>query len=205
MIRGELAHGAIPDEIEAGIAYMADNYAVFINYCQGEDAGHAAPVFILLSEIAYAIVGGRNGAANAMPRVAAVGFKLGADYFERSFRGFLAGCVATEAVDYQEDAEGVVDIAAVLILGAQAAGVGECGGAPFGGNAHVMASWGGPPGPALRNIPAGRRGRRPRTRGSAPRIVASRKETDGQDFGPFVVGLLAVLLVVAMRTALASK
>jgi len=26
---------------------------------------------------------------------------------------------------------------------------------------------------------AGRRGRRPRTRGPAPRIVASRKETDG--------------------------
>ena len=62
-----------------------------------------------------------------------VGFKFGSDYFESGLRGFLAGGVAAQAVDYQENAEGVVHIAAILILGAQTARVGECGGSPFSG------------------------------------------------------------------------
>ena len=66
-----------------------------------------------------------------MFNVAAGGSKLGSYYFERCLRGFLAGRVAAQSIDYQEDAECVIDVAAVLIFSALAAGVGERGGSPF--------------------------------------------------------------------------
>ncbi len=48
-----------------------------------------------------------------------------ANYFDRGLGGFLAGRVAAQAVHHQENAEGVIDVAAILILGAHAAGIGD--------------------------------------------------------------------------------
>ena len=125
MVGGQLADGAVPDQVEARIAHVADGDLAVFHHRQGEHARHAAPIFARCCA---------SSKMRLLARVMAVRTRSsGARHRRRSevrecLHGGLgrqfAGGLAAHAIHHQEDAALGIDPVAVFVALAQQAGVG---------------------------------------------------------------------------------
>src|SRR5579872_3092341 len=72
MVRGELANGAIPNEIEPRISHMAQGDTVFMRHYQGEDASHTPAFFPVLRQTVDFVICHGDGPPYAFGDVALV-------------------------------------------------------------------------------------------------------------------------------------
>ncbi len=124
MVGGELADGAVPQQVEPRIAHMADRDRAVLDQRQGEHAGHPAAALVRLCAAIDAIVRSGNGGANTV-----LGRGMGeshgvANRFHCGLRGELSGCVSAHAIHHHEQAPLGVHPVAVLVLLAQQTGIG---------------------------------------------------------------------------------
>jgi hypothetical protein len=124
MVGSELADGAVPDEVEAGIAHVADGDAALFEQGEGKDAGHAAVLLALLGAAEDTVVGRGDGHFHAIPGGGGVPLHGLADSFHGGLGGQLAGCLPAHAIHHQKKTAGGIHPIAILVVFAQHAGIG---------------------------------------------------------------------------------
>ena len=110
MVAGDLGDSAGLKQVEPGIADVADGDDFVLDKGDGEDAGHASTTRVGVGEAVDFVIGEGDGFAEALFGRAGLAFQALADDFDGGFGGVFAGGVATDAVDYGEDAAVGVDV-----------------------------------------------------------------------------------------------
>jgi hypothetical protein len=134
MIVRDLANLAAAEMVETRIAHVADDGRSIVEHGHGEHAGHALPFGIGLRSFEDFIIGDGDGFADALFGGASLALKAGTEALDGNGRGFFAGSLTADAIDDEEDAAVGVNVEGVLIVSADAAGVGAAG--EFEGGLH---------------------------------------------------------------------
>jgi hypothetical protein len=116
------------EQVEAGIADMADGDDVFFDEGNGEDASHARPLGMGGGEPPDFIVGEGDGLTETFFGTAGLAFQTLFDDFNGEGGGLLSGGLSTDAIDDGVDTAIGIDVAAVLVMRAFFAGI--AGGGP---------------------------------------------------------------------------
>ena len=106
---------------------MADDGRAIIEHCHGEHASHALPFGIGARGFENLIIGDGDGFADALFGGAGLTLKAGAEALDGDGGGFFASGLAADAIDDEEDAAVGVDVEGILVISADAAGVGAAG------------------------------------------------------------------------------
>src|SRR5579884_2411143 len=110
MIRGELAHHSVPDQIQARIADVTGGHAVAIGDGQGQNAGHAAAAGIGFSGEEDVIVCGGDGAADPAFGGTACALEFARDDLNGKVGGAVTSGMSANSVHDEEDAASFVDV-----------------------------------------------------------------------------------------------
>ena len=90
VIGGQLTDRSVPDEVQAGIANVADRHGILVGYRECQHAGHSIPVGVGLSQPADLVVRDGDRAPDLLLDLSAARIEFANDRLDRCFRGLLA-------------------------------------------------------------------------------------------------------------------